>query len=74
MDNGFLQVDYTLKTKYNYDLTNKFTLTQGYSKSHHNIHKNIESYTAPVVILNINLINMNLDPNNGEVWAGNKQL
>ena len=25
MDNGFLQVDYTLKAKYNYDLTNKFT-------------------------------------------------
>ena len=28
MDNGFLQVDYTLKTKYNYDLTNKLTLNK----------------------------------------------
>ena len=28
VDNGFLQVDYTLKTKYNYDLTNKFTLNR----------------------------------------------
>ena len=28
MDNGFLQVDYTPKTKYNYDLTNKFTLNK----------------------------------------------
>ena len=28
MDNGFLQVDYSLKTKYNYDLTNKFTLNK----------------------------------------------
>ena len=28
MDNGFLQVDYTPKTKYNYDLTNKLTLNK----------------------------------------------
>ena len=28
MDNGFLQNDYNLKTKYNYDLTNKFTLNK----------------------------------------------
>ena len=28
MDNGFLQVDYSLKTKYNYDLTNKLTLNK----------------------------------------------
>ena len=28
LENGFLQVDYSLKTKYNYDLTNKFTLNK----------------------------------------------
>ena len=28
VDNGFLQVDYGLKTEYNYDLTNKFTLNK----------------------------------------------
>ena len=29
MDNGYvLQVDYSLRTKYNYDLTNKLTLNK----------------------------------------------